>query len=110
LFQLIALGLTPRESSSGSEKLIIGITPNTDFPVCCFIFLKPGFRILISPRNLLNTNPLTSFLYFLSSSCNVPTILANEPPLSISEIKMTGELVISATLQLSYLLYQIFLN
>ena len=61
LLKVIGFGFTPRESSSGRFIFVIGITPKTGFLVFCLSFVNPGFRILISPRNLFITKPLTSF-------------------------------------------------
>ena len=56
----------------------------------------PGSNILLSPRNLFMTNPLTRFLSFSSRSIIVPTSCANTPPRSISPTKSTGASTSSA--------------
>ena len=86
-----------RLSSSSMSRCRYGTTPQTGIPVLSSNIVSPGFRIPLSPRNLLMIVPLTRILSCSSRSSIVPTICANTPPRSISPARRTGASTISAS-------------
>ena len=91
----VAISIT---SSAGNFQASAnhGKTPSVAHPVCSAIAVMPSSKSDTSPRNLLIAKPVIRLRSWLDSTACVPTICAITPPRSMSPIKITGTLAVSA--------------